>query len=291
MGSGYDIMGFAFDGPGDIIEVNLDRSGKIVIENKSNSEVPCDENNVIYPALKALFKETGKKLGAKVIIYDKISPGSGIGSSAASSAGAVFGANTLLGMPFNDLELIDFAMQGEKLVSGQAHADNVAPCIMGGFTLVRSYNPLDVISIPYPDDLFCSVVHPGIEVKTRESRNVVKKEIPIPDAVQQTGNASALIAGLITNNKKLIGCSVVDLIAEPARKHFIPHYDELKEVALHYGALAFNISGSGPAVFAFSDSLEKAENISEHISATLLLNGIKSMRYASAISVRGVRII
>jgi homoserine kinase len=291
VGSGYDIMGFAFDGPGDILEIIIDRSGEIIIENRSDSDIPCDENNVIHPALRALLSQADKEYGARVIIHRKISPGSGIGSSAASSAGAVFGANALLGMPFNDLELIDFALQGEKLVSGQAHADNVAPCIMGGFTLVRSYKPLDVISIPYPADLYCSVVHPALQLKTSESRSLVKSSVATSTAVQQTGNASALIAGLILNDKKLIARSVVDLIAEPARKHLIPYYDEIKAAAISKGALAFNISGSGPSVFAFTDSQEKAENISEHISGTLLLKGIKSMRYASAISGKGVRII
>jgi homoserine kinase len=162
---------------------------------------------------------------------------------------------------------------------------------MGGFTLVRSYKPLDVISIPYPADLYCSVVHPALQLKTSESRSLVKSSVATSTAVQQTGNASALIAGLILNDKKLIARSVVDLIAEPARKHLIPYYDEIKAAAISKGALAFNISGSGPSVFAFTDSQEKAENISEHISGTLLLKGIKSMRYASAISSKGVRII
>lgn len=291
VGCGYDIMGFAFDGPGDIIELELNRTGKIIIKNISESDIPCDEKNVIYPSLKAMIKKTGENLGARVIIHQKISPGSGIGSSAASSAGAVFGANILLGGHFSTLELIEFAMQGEKLVSGQAHADNVAPCIRGGFTLVRSNKPLDIINIPYPKDLYCSVVHPAIQVKTSESRNVIKKELPTGVAVQQTGNASSLIAGLILNDKKLIGRSVVDFIAEPARKHFIPYYDELKEMASRNGALAFNISGSGPSVFAFSDSIKKANNISAHLSETLVLKGIKCNHYASAISNKGARII
>ena len=291
VGCGYDIMGFSFDGPGDIIDLVLNRSGMIEIENHSKLTLPTGENNVIFPALKALLGSTPEYSGAIVKILEKIRPGSGIGSSAASSAGAVFAANELLEKKFSKIELIDFAMEGERLVSGQAHADNVAPCIMGGFTLVRSYNPSDIISIPYPDDLFCSVIHPEIEIKTSESRRLIRNEISVEDAVTQTGNAASLVAGLALNDKNLIGRSVVDVIAEPVRKKLIPEYNRIKELSYSLGAIAFNISGSGPSVFAFSDNINTANMINTSLSEHFASAGINSNSYCSAISGLGVRVI
>ncbi len=221
VGSGFDIMGFAIDGCGDIIEIELNGSGEISIDNKSSFKIPLDpERNVVFPALNKMIHKWGGQSGVKITFIKKIKPGSGIGSSAASSVAAVFGFNHLIGEPFTLHELIEFAMEGEKLVSEAAHADNVAPCMLGGFTLVRSYEPLDIIQISYPEELKCTVVHPDIEIRTADSRKVLRSEIPLKDAVTQTGNASALIAGLIKKDIELIGRSISDLIAEPYKFSF-----------------------------------------------------------------------
>lgn len=289
VGSGYDIMGFAIDQPGDIIEMELNNSGAITIENCSDASIPVDASNVVFPALQKMKEKLGNNQGIHLRFINKINPGSGIGSSAASSAGAVFAFNQLLDKPFSGIELVEFAMEGEKLVSGEAHADNVAPCILGGFTLVRSYKPLDIIQIPFPNKLICTVVHPDIIVKTAEARQLVKKEITVKNAVTQTGNASALISGLMSGNLELIGRSVNDVIAEPYRRKLIPGYDEIKKSVLDSGALAFNISGSGPSVFAFNHSAESARESASIISSLFTTLGIKSTSYISTISERGVR--
>lgn len=291
VGSGYDIMGFAIEQPGDIIEVFLNDSGKISIENSSDSDIPEDSSNVVYPAIEKMLDETGSKKGVLLRFLSKINPGSGVGSSAASSSGAVFALNELMGLPFAKIDLVRFAMEGEKLVSGEAHADNVAPCILGGFTLVRSYNPLDIIQVPFPSNLICTVVHPEISIRTADSRKVVKKNIHVKDAVIQTGNASALIAGLMAGDLDLIGRSVHDVIAEPYRKTLIPGYVEAKKAVMDSGAIAVNISGSGPSVFAFNSTKDEAINTGKIISSEFLSRGINSDTYISPISDIGVRVI
>ncbi len=291
VGSGYDIMGFAIDQPGDIIEMELNNSNFITIENFTDANIPVDNSNVVVPALEKMKARLGDSSGIHIRFLKKINPGSGIGSSAASSAGAVFAFNELTGRRFKDIELIEFAMEGEKLVSGEAHADNVAPCILGGFTLVRSYKPLDIIQIPFPEELVCTIVHPDIVIKTSESRELVKKNVQVKNAVIQTGNASALIAGLMSKDLDLIGRSVSDVIAEPYRKALIPGYDRAKISVLDSGALAFNISGSGPSVFAFNNNTESAGISAGIISSVFDSLGIENTSYISTISKQGVRII
>jgi homoserine kinase len=289
VGSGYDIMGFAIEQPGDIIEVFLNDSGKISIENCSDSNIPVDSSNVVFPAIKKMLLEAGNKRGVHLRFISKINPGSGIGSSAASSSGAVFAVNELMGLPFTRIDLVRFAMEGEKLVSGEAHADNVAPCILGGFTLVRSYNPLDIIQVPYPANLICTVVQPEISIRTADSREVVKKDISVKDAVIQTGNASALIVGLMSGDLDLVGRSVHDVIAEPYRKTLIPGYIEAKKSVMDSGAIAVNISGSGPSIFAFNKNKAEAIKTGKIISSVFTSLGINSDTYISPISDIGVR--
>ncbi len=289
IGSGYDIMGFTFEGSGDILELELNESMEISMQNLSGIDIPLDDTNVVYPGLKKMMESINSNNGVHVRFLQKISPGSGIGSSAASSVAAVFGYNKLAGSNFSHKQLIEFAMEGEKLVSGQKHADNVAPCMLGGFTLVRSYNPLDIINIPYPEDLICTIVHPDIKIKTSESRLLIKELIPIKDTVTQCGNAASLIAGLILNDKSLIGRSVQDVIAEPARAALIPSYHDMKNKVYKEGALAFNISGSGPSVFAFSESHKTGNLIGKTISEIFQSHNIKSKIYISPISSLGVR--
>lgn len=291
VGSGYDIMGFALDQPGDIIELELNNSGSITIENCTGLNIPEGRSNVIFPALEKMISNLGRQPGVHVRLLSKINPGSGIGSSAASSSGAVFALNELTGRIFLEEELVSFAMEGEKLVSGEAHADNVAPCIMGGFTLVRSYNPLDIIRIPYPEELFCTVVHPDIIIKTSDARKVIKKNVAINTAVKQTGNAASLVAGLICGDLELIGRSVEDNIAEPFRSKLIPGYHLAKEQVMKSGALAFNISGSGPSVFAFCRDKISADKAGKIISRVFQDNGISSHIYISGISNQGVRVL
>lgn len=293
LGCGFDVIGMAIDGTGDILEVSAEEGAGLEIINKSEVGLPDDvEGNVITPAVRALLGAYGRDMKVTVTVLQKILPGSGIGSSAASSAGAVFGLNEILGRPFGHDDLVRFAMEGESLIGGGAkHADNVAPAVMGGVVLIRGYEPLDIIKLPVPDNFYTVVVHPHITVTTKEGRNVLPKEIPLKTAITQWGNVGGLVAGLALNDMDLVGRSMRDAVAEPVRKYFIPGYDELKSALLVGGALGANIAGSGPAVFAVAGSREKTEALGRIMSAHFSSRGIEADVYRSKISGQGARVI
>ena len=252
MGCGFDVMGMTLNGVGDIVSVSVSEGDGLTIENRSSVDLPTElDKNVITPAVRALMNEFGEPRMIEVVVEHKISPGSGIGSSAASSAAAVYALNEALGCPFTPEKLVEFAMEGEKLISGGTpHADNVGPAILGGVVLMRGYEPLDIVRLPVPDNFFCSVVHPDIMVSTKDARAVLPKDISLRLAVKQWGNVAGLVAGLALKDVYLIGRSMVDSVIEPHRKAFIPGFDELRSKVLATGALSVNISASGPSVSA-----------------------------------------
>ena len=292
LGCGFDVMGMALDGVGDVLRMSVGDGDSLVINNESGMNLPSDiEKNVITPAVRAFMAAAGKKAAVEITVEKKILPGSGIGSSAASSAAAVFGLNELFDRPFTVKELVDFAMQGEKLISGTAHADNSAPAVMGGIVFIRGYEPLDIVSLPVPDSFCFSVVHPHIMVSTKEARDVLRKEIPMREAVTQWGNVGGLVAGIMTGDMPLIGRSMRDVVVEPYRKGFIPGYDDLKAACMATGALAVNISGSGPSVFALSDSLETAERVGKTMKAHFDALNIENDLYVSHVPTVGARVV
>ena len=293
LGCGFDIMGMVMDAAGDVLSMEIADGSGLEIENRSGVDLPSDiEQNVVTPAIRAMLSEYGKDMRVKVTVESKIWPGSGIGSSAASSSAAVFALNELLGRPFTTEELVRFAMEGERLISGgAAHADNVAPSLLGGVILIRSYEPLDLIRLPVPDGFHCSVVHPRIMVSTRMAREVMPKNISVRDAVLQWGNVGGLVAGLALGDVRLAGRSMVDVVAEPARRGFIPGFDELREKVLAAGALAMNISGSGPSVFALSEDHVAAERVGDIMKDHFTNLDIESNVYVCLVSERGARVI
>lgn len=290
---GFDILGLALDRPGDTITLRLSDDPGIRIARITGMEGLTTDptQNVCGVALKAMLDHLGSEQGFEIELEKGIPPGSGIGSSAASSAGAVFAANELLGKPYTPAELVPFAMEGERLVSGVAHADNVAPALLGGFVLVRSYAPLDLVPIATPPDLCCAVIHPHIEVRTADSRGILRREIPLASAIQQWGNVGGLIAGLLTNDLDLVGRSLEDVVIEPVRSILIPGYDDVKTAALASGALGCSISGSGPSIFALCKGLASAEHVSKVMAETYSEFGISYAVYASRVNADGVRIV
>ena len=259
---GFDILGLCLETVGDEMVIRKVPEKGIKITKIIGQDLPLEtENNVAGVAGLALLENIDIDFGFEIEIYKNIKPGSGIGSSAASSAGAVFGMNELLGKPFSALELVAFAMQGEKLASGSAHADNVAPALLGGFTLVRSYEPLDIIKIDAPAELFATVIHPQIEVKTSDSRSVLKQQVSLKKMVKQMGNLGGLISGLYTQDYALISRSLHDDIIEPNRSILIPEFNKVKSSAISAGALGAGISGSGPSIFALCKGEETAKKV------------------------------
>lgn len=288
---GFDIIGLALNIPNDeilICKSNIPGIQINMIHGASNLSTN-PKQNVAGVALQALLnKYHDPKIGFSIEIIKKIQPGSGIGSSAASAAGVVVGANLLLGSPFNKLEMIQFSMEGERLAGGSPHADNVAPAIMGGFTLIRSYKPLDIISLHTPDNLWISVIHPQIEIKTSDARAILKQKILMTDAIQQWGNVGALVAGLYQENYELISRALEDVVIEPIRAILIPKYYELKIKCKEAGALGGGISGSGPSVFMLSLGEKNAIKTSKAMNKVYTSSGIKYKIYISSINQTGI---
>lgn len=287
---GFDCLGFALSEPFDEITVRKTDETGITIIHKDGYGLPTDpDRNVAGVALRALLDALNADFGFSAEITKNIKPGSGIGSSSASSCGAVVAANRLIGDKFSKLELADFAMEGEKLASGARHADNVAPSIFGGFTLVRSIDPLDIVSIDFPP-LFAAVIHPQIEIKTADARAILPKEVPLASAIKQWSNLGSLVAGLSKGEIPLIARSMEDSIVEPVRKSLIPKFDEIKAASMDAGAVGGGISGSGPSIFMLSDSMETAEKVAGAMQDVFLQTDIEFNIYVSAIASDGVRI-
>ncbi|MBR4995241.1 MAG: homoserine kinase [Alistipes sp.] len=293
MGCGFDVMGMTLDGVGDVLCVTVDEGDDLQIENLTDIELPSDiDKNVVTPAIRAMMEAFGESRSVKVVFEKKIAPGSGIGSSAASSAAAVYALNEALGRPFSDERLVEFAMEGEKLISGGTpHADNVGPSILGGVVLLRGYHPLDIVRLPVPDNFCCSVAHPAIMVSTRMAREVLPTEIPLRMAVEQWGNVAGLVAGLALGDVHLVGRAMRDVVVEPHRKQFIPQFDELRRKVTEVGALAFNISGAGPSVFSLSADMETAEKVGEVMRQHFAELGVESDIYVSKVSNQGARVV
>jgi homoserine kinase len=289
---GFDVLGLALDTIGDIMIIRKVAKKGISITKISPQNLPLETHkNVAGVAALALLSETYSDFGFEIEIEKRIKPGSGIGSSAASSAGAVWAINELLGKPFNSTDLVRFAMEGERLATGVAHADNVAPALFGGFTLVRSYSPLDVISIPTPNELYVTVIHPQIEVKTADAREILKTTVPLKDAIKQWGNVGGLISGLYTEDYNLIGRSLEDFIIEPIRSILIPAFDSVKQQSLNAGALGCGISGSGPSIFALSKGEETAKKVAKVMKSVYDKVGIEYDIHVSKINKQGIKIL
>jgi homoserine kinase len=237
-----------------------------------------------------MLNEIDEETGFDILIHKNIKPGSGLGSSAASAAGAVVAANLLLNGRFSKEDLVRFAMFGEKVASGVKHADNVAPCIYGGITLIRSIFPLDIISIPAPD-LFVTVVHPQIEVKTADARQILRKEVLLKDAIKQWGNIAGLVAGFMKNDYDLVSRSLEDVIIEPVRSILIPGFDEVKLKSKEAGALGGGISGSGPSIFMLSKDEVTARLVESLMTETYQRIGIPYHTYVTTINQQGVTVI
>ena len=290
---GFDVLGLCLEQPGDEMIIRKSKTPGIQITKIVGQDLPLEtEKNVAGVAGLALLNKLKElKAGFEIEIYKNIKPGSGIGSSAASAAGAVFGINQLLGEPFSAKELIPFAMQGELLASGALHADNVAPALFGGFTLVRSYDPLDVIKLPVPKQLMATVIHPQLEVKTADARSVLKHSVSSKNAITQWGNLGGLISALYTSDYELLTRCLHDEIVEPLRSVLIPGFDEVKATALKNGALGSGISGSGPSIFALSKDEATANQIAAAMAEVYRKFEVAYDVHVSKINRDGIKIL
>jgi homoserine kinase len=289
---GFDVLGFCLETIGDEMVIRKTDKKGIHITKIEGYVLPFEaENNVAGVSALALLEEAQPDCGFEIEIHKNIKPGSGIGSSSASAVGSVFGMNELLGRPYNKTELTNFAMKGEALASQCEHADNIAPAIFGGFTLVKSVAPLEVLQLPTPEDLFAVIIHPQIEIKTSESRAILPKKISLQDAITQWSNVGSLVHALHTSDYKLLSRSLTDVVVEPHRSQLIPHFDAVRQAALKHDALGCGISGSGPSIFSLCYGNETAQKVAQAIKTLYSKTGIPFEVYLSKINTKGIKIL
>ncbi|CAM1347656.1 homoserine kinase [Tenacibaculum crassostreae] len=289
---GFDALGLALETVGDTMTFSKTDTKGVKITKITGADLPLDtQTNAAGVVAIAMLEKQPVDFGIDITIHKGYTPGSGLGSSAASAAGAAFGVNQLLGDIFSPLELTQFSMLGEEATCGTPIADNVSAAIYGGFTLVRSYEPLSIVKIPVPADLRVVAIHPQVEVKTKDAREVLPKEVPLKDAVTQWANVGGLISGLHTNDYQLISDSLIDIIVEPARKTLIPHFDLVKKEALKAGALGAGISGSGPTIFALCKDDATAEIVYKTIQNAYQDKQIDFNMILSKINTEGIKIL
>jgi len=294
VGPGFDILGFALNEPGDEIILKKSSQSKLEISKITGDDgkLPYEiEKNTASVAIKSLIDKYEIPGGVSITVNKKMGLGSGLGSSAASAVGAVFAFNELFELNLSKDELLNHALAGEFVASKAIHADNVAPSLYGGFVLIRDYNPIDIIKIKSPKDLYCTIIYPDIEIKTSEARVMLPREVTLKKMVTQTGNVSALIYGLATNDYNLISRALKDEVIEPFRSKLITGYDEIKLAAIEAGALGCAISGSGPSMFALSNSEEIANKIAVETKSVVNKLGIGGVNYVSKINEVGPKIL
>lgn len=292
---GYDILGLALNEPGDEVFLKrVDEPGiRITKITGDQGLLPTHpDKNTVSACVKMILDFLGKKnYGIEIELHKKMPIGSGLGSSAASTIAGLYAINQLLGEPLSKKELLPFALKGEELACGHGHADNVAPSLMGGITLIRSYQPLEVINLPVPTKLCCSIIFPHVEVQTRAARQILKNKVELKDAVSQWGNIAGLITGLFTEDYNLLSRSLQDKLIEPTRSILIPEFEALRRIAMECGALGFGISGSGPSVVAFTKGIETAKTITEKLKEHLKNHEIESNGYSSPINCKGATVL
>ena len=294
LGSGFDVFGLAIEGPGDFLRLDRTDSGVIRIRAIKGDQGRLSrivEENTAGVALLSFLDAIGEHSGFDIYLEKRMPLGSGLGSSAASAVAAVFAANELLGKPMAKRELVRWAAEGERVASGAVHADNIAPSMMGGITLVRSLAADDIISLPIPSGMQLVVVHPHVAVKTIDARKVLPNRILLKTAITQWSNTAALTAACFASDLSLFGRAMEDLVAEPARRSLIPYYDQVKSAAISAGAIGCCISGAGPSILAIAGSTSKAHNIALAMKAIYRTHKLGCDTYVTKIDRRGARVL
>lgn len=293
VGSGFDVLGFAVQRPGDTVQARRRKGDGIALLEVTGDEgrLPRGESNTAVVAARALLEKLGAPFGVDLILHKGMPLASGLGSSAASAAAALYAVNRLAGDPLAAEELLPCALAAEQIAAGAGHADNAAPALTGGFVLIRSTAPLDLVRLPVPDGLAVALLSPDVEIPTEAARRMLRKQIPLADAVSQWGNLAALVASLYDDDLALMGRSLHDLIAEPVRAVLIPGFASVKEAALEAGAIGCSISGAGPAVFALAASAGQAKEVAEAMRRAFAAAGLAATSYVSEIGRAGPRIV
>lgn len=297
VGSAFDVLGFAVAAPGDTVTVRRTQNpGVTITEITGDNGVLSKDGDrntagvsvlALLKHLRSLDQATYGEIGIEISLKKGLPIGSGLGSSSASTVAAVVAANEVCGAPLSREQLLPFAMEGERVACGAAHADNVAPALLGGFVLIRSYDPLDVVHLPTPSHAWVTVLSPNLELKTQDARKVLKRSVSLESAISQWGNVAALVAGIYKDDVGLMGRALEDRIVEPERAQLIPGYAAAKRAALEAGAAGCSISGSGPSVFALTESEEAAHRVGAAMKEAFAVLDITSIPYVSQINSSG----
>nr|WP_051189369.1 homoserine kinase [Daejeonella oryzae] len=292
---GFDVLGFALNEPGDEVRMRLTEQPGIRLLKITGDDGRLPLNaakNTVSASVQHYLRHLNRPdIGLEIELHKKMPIGSGLGSSSASTVAGLFAVNQLMGNLLTARELVPFAMKGEELACGYGHADNVAPALMGGFVLIRSYDPLDLIALPTPSGLYAAVVYPEVDVPTKDARQMIRSKIQLKDAVIQWGNVAGLVSGLFLNDIDLIGRSMKDVLVEPVRSILIPDFYKLRELAMKAGAVGFGISGSGPSVFALVKDEETGRKVTSALRKHLESINIRSLAYISTINNEGPRVL
>lgn len=291
---GFDVLGFAIEKPGDelVMELTEEKGVSIVDIEGDGGVLPRDPlKNSATVAILDYLNHVGADFGCKVWIKKMMPSGSGLGSSAASAVAGVYAINMLCNEQLTKHEMMPFLLNAEKAACDAAIADNVAASLFGGFILVRSYEPLDIIQIPVPEELWCTVINPDVIVLTKDAREILPKDIPLRISLRQSANVGGLIAGLLRGDYDLISRSLVDYIAEPHRSKLIPGFYQMKNAAIAAGALGGSISGSGPSVFALCKGKEIAMQAGAAMKKVMDDLGLGAEVYTSKVNAIGPRVL
>ena len=291
---GFDVLGFALDEPGDEVTAILTASGVTIAAIEGDGgRLPRDASrNTAGVAAQALLTTLGETRGVSLTIRKGLPLSSGLGGSAASAAAAVVAINALFGGTASRETLIQCALDGERLGAGSSHADNIAPCICGGFVLVRCANPPDIVTLPVPGGLTAVVIHPDLEIETAKARALLGTTVALTDAVQQWANLGAFVHAVHTSDFALLSRSLEDRIAEPRRAPLVPGLALIKQAANDAGALGSSLSGSGPSMFALCRGDEIAVRVAAAMTAAVKAHiGGEPQTYISRISGQGARVV
>lgn len=292
VGPGFDVLGFALDAPRVRVEITRAAGHGGCVRIESVATVPTDPaKNTAGASVLALMQ--GHALDDNIVlrIDAGIPIGSGLGSSAASAVAAVVAANAFFALALGPEQLLPYAVTGEGATSGSPHADNVAPSLLGGITLVRSHDPLDIVALPIPPGLYAVVVHPACTVETAAARRVLPDTISLHDAVRQWAQVGALVAALHQRDFPLLGRALEDRLIEPHRSQFIPGYATVKKAALNAGAIGCAIAGSGPSMFAFATDPPTAQRCGTAMQQAFAAVKVQSALWIGPMSAQGARVI
>lgn len=292
---GFDILGFAIHGPGDEIIISEGKEPGLVITEirGAKGKLPTEvHKNTAGVSAAALLKHLGEeKRPLEMIIHKKMPIGSGMGSSAASAVGGVFAVSEFLRTGLPKSELLPFALEGEMVSDSALHADNVAPSLLGGMVIIREAASFDVKKLPIPAGLHTCVIHPHVQVLTRESRAILDKDVSLEKFIEQTGNLASFVAAMYTSDFDLLRRCLSDVVIEPQRAHLIPGFYELKDMALHAGALGFGISGAGSSMFALCDNSFAAGEIARSAENFYAKKSLSCDTYLSLVNHEGVMVM